>query len=183
MTTHPTPTGPSQPPPPPRDADLLVDEVLDEADRILAGPLPRLGEVVRDAERLGAQMIAVLGRQYDPASAPEGDVWACMSIADYQLAVAVSAVRTALAALRDLTERPLPVAGSAIRTTPLAGGEEPTPGSAAVGEAAARTSDGGLTPPVAGASSGPSPRRDDDTPPGGDVRRGAGPGYLGSTQP
>lgn len=136
-----------------------------------AGPLPRFGEVIRDAERYGAQMLAVLQRQHEPASAPE--------VAPFCLAVAASAVQTALDVLSELAGSGMPPVGSAVKTTRVVGaGEEPTPGSAAAVAPAARES-AGVATPGAGVSSGPSPRRDDDTPPGGDVRRGAGPGYLG----
>lgn len=196
MTTHPTPThpGPSGPPapaPPPR-----VDDT--------AGPLPRLGEVIRDAERLGAQMLAVLGRPVDPASAPDVEVWTGLSAAEFQLAVAMSAVRTALAALGDLAELPVPPVGSAIKiparqdpnpapgpriattdgpgtTTRLVPGEEPTPGSAAAPARAARESAGAVVAASAGASSGPSPRHTHTGPYGTGGRRGAGPTYLGAT--
>lgn len=153
--THPTPTGPSSPPPP-----------------------PRLGEVIRDAERLGAQMIAVLRRAVDPRSVPDGEVCPGVGLTDYALAQAIVHVRLAGTYLEDLAAQLLPPAGSAVKTTRVGPGEMPTPGSAAAAGHTARESPGGFAgAPGAGASSGPSPHHSERA--SDDHRRGAGPGVLG----
>lgn len=162
--THPGPSGPPAPAPPPRTDGTAV-------------PLPRLGEVIRDAEHLGARMLAVLCRDVDPDSEPT--VAAFPGLTDeilahrVLLADAQLSIRSALWRLAQLAALPLPPVGSAVKTTRLVPGDEPTPGSAAVHGGAARESTGGvISAPGAGESSGPSPR-------GG--RRGAGPTYLGAT--
>lgn len=72
MSTGPGPGHPTGPTDPGRfrpsdgpDADPVA--------AIAAESLPRLGEVIRDTERLLAQALHVLGREIDPASLPGGD--------------------------------------------------------------------------------------------------------------
>lgn len=129
--THftPAPSGPAVPPPmpPPVPSPRIAAAVLAEADQILTGQLPTLGQIVRDAEHYGAQMIAVLGRQWDPASGPSQEVspWGPV-LADMRLAAAVVDVRTALRVLHELTHD-LPPAGSAVKF-PVARSTEGWPG-------------------------------------------------------
>jgi hypothetical protein len=94
--SHPSPTGP-----PHGNGHLLPD-------------LPTLGMIIRDAERLGAQMIAVLGRQYDPGSVSDDEAWPGLLLADLKLSAAVSDVREALRQLADLAELRHPPVGSAV---------------------------------------------------------------------
>lgn len=97
-------------------APVAAAQVLAEADQILAGQLPTLGQVIRDAERLGAQMIAVLGRQWDPASGPSGEHWpGGPGVSDALLGNAVADVRSVLDELDRLTGLSLPPAGSAVK--------------------------------------------------------------------
>lgn len=129
------------------------------------GPLPTLGQVIRDAEHLGAQMIAVLGRQWDPTSGPDED-FAGVGYTDVHLMQAVAEVRSALRALGEIGDMPsLRAAGSAVkfpaRQDPAVSGPVATPGE----------------PDQA---PDPSPRRA-DMPDGGGVRRGVGPGVLGAS--
>lgn len=203
MTTHPTPTGPTNPPPPPR-LDQLPRPMRSVSATIAsrwwwpspptpgpagaalppladpgATPLPTLGMLIRDAERLGQQMIAVLGRQWDPTSGPLED-FAGVGLSDVHLSQAVADVRSALhelAKLAKLAAWPMPPAGSAVKTTRVGSGEMPTPGSAAAAGHTARESPGGAPAPGAGASSGPSSHHSERA--SDDHRRGAGPGVLG----
>lgn len=81
----------------------------------MSAPPPRLGEVVRDAEFLAATLIAVLGAQWDPRSGPSHhDKPTGPSYVDLKLGTAVAGVRTALAALDEITRVALPAAGSAV---------------------------------------------------------------------
>lgn len=85
-----------------------------------AGPaaLPRLGEVIRDAERLAAQLVAVLTRDYDPASAPADLAWpghSDITVARLHLSFAANDVRSVLRALsRVAAEADMPPLGSAV---------------------------------------------------------------------
>jgi len=143
-------------------------------------PLPRLGEVIRDAEVLGAQLLAVLSRDVDPASEPDLLAWpevnAEVLVHRLWLAHAVAGVEHALRRLAAVSTLPV---GAPVKTTRLDTGEEPTPGSAVALGGAARESTGAVVAPGAGANSGPSPRRAITEPYGTGVRRGAGPGVLG----
>lgn len=76
--------------------------------------LPRLGEIIRDAERLAAQMLAVLKRDYDPASAPSDDDPHDVSYVTIRLKSATADVRSALLMLSQITDLDLPPAGSAV---------------------------------------------------------------------
>lgn len=96
--THPAPSGPTQPPPPGR-GHLPIG----------AYPTPRLGELVRDAERYLAQADHVLTRQYDPESAGVH-----VAAVDANLGWAVEHLRRALACLVNLAQLDLPPAGSAV---------------------------------------------------------------------
>lgn len=91
------------------------------------GRLPRLGEVIRDAERLGAQMLAVLDRDIDPASTPTALAWPEMSgeilVHELLLMSARREIGLALVALASITELPLPPAGSAVPVPVAAPGE------------------------------------------------------------
>lgn len=181
-------------------------EVMAVLDQHIAGPLPRLGEVIRDAEHLGAQLLAVLGRAVDPASEPTVLAWPTISdtirVHDVLMMTASRQVADTLATLARIAALPMPPVGSAIKTparqdpnpitpglriattdgpdqtTRLDPGEEPTPGSAVDVAAPTRESDRGPRTPGAGASSGPSPRHTHTVPDGTGGRRGAGPGYL-----
>jgi hypothetical protein len=135
--THPTPTGPPHdnghelPPLTPGPSDAALRPPGDpgtnpdprgrpfrDDDSAAAGVgLPTLGMVIRDAERLGQQMINVLGRQFDPASAPgfTDDPWGPDAIeVDVHLGNAVADIRSALAELAKLAALPHPPAGSAV---------------------------------------------------------------------
>lgn len=111
-----------------------VTPTLDEADAILAEAgghdgigepheystprLPRLGEVIRDAERLAAQLIAVLERDIDPASAPTALAWEGIGSGilahDILLADAAISAKAVLRKLHLITKLPMPPAGSAV---------------------------------------------------------------------
>jgi hypothetical protein len=101
MTTHP-PGHPSEPTGPGRDAERLL----------------RLGEVIRDAERLAQQLIAVLKRDYDPASAPTVPAWSGISsdILAHEVLLAGAAVsaESVLNKLHLITKLPMPPVGSAV---------------------------------------------------------------------
>lgn len=96
-----------------------VTPVLDEADRILAGPLPRFGEVIRDAERLAVQLLGVLRRPTDPASAPTVQVWPSLSedilVHDVLIAEAIVNVEYALRRIGKAAALPSPPVGSAVK--------------------------------------------------------------------
>lgn len=98
MTTHPPgqPSGPTGP-----------------------GRLPRLGEVIRDAERLLAQALSVLDRAVDPASEPDVLAWpevsASILLHDLLLADVALQLRYAQQKLGRVAELPLPPVGSAIK--------------------------------------------------------------------
>jgi hypothetical protein len=81
-------------------------------------PLPRLGELIRDAERLGAQLLAVLRREYDPASAPADLAWpgsSGITVVGLHLAFAAADVQSALASVgRAAAEADMPAVGSAV---------------------------------------------------------------------
>ncbi len=97
MTTHPPghPSGPTGP-----------------------GRLPRLGEVIRDAERLLRQAADVLARDVDPASEPDVLAWPLMSqeIRAHRLLIAhvTTHVEAALCGLGKVAALPMPPAGSAV---------------------------------------------------------------------
>lgn len=79
--------------------------------------LPRLGELIRDAERLAAQLLAVLNREYDSASAPTDLAWpgaSELTMVDLHMAHAASHVQSVLRSLARITELQLPAAGSAV---------------------------------------------------------------------
>lgn len=79
-----------------------------------AGPLPTLGMVIRDAERLFIQAQTLLTRDYDPASAPSGVTSSGFPIAEAALANAFVYAGRALDELSNLAALPLPPAGSAV---------------------------------------------------------------------
>jgi hypothetical protein len=122
----------AEPNPGPRTADDVAEGLSSSAALVVgagAGDLPRLGEVVRDGERLAVQLINVLGRNYDPASGPDYDPWDPFpSVADIGLGQAVAYVRSALYELHRLTESGLPPVGSAVMFRPSVAGEGRTPG-------------------------------------------------------
>jgi hypothetical protein len=77
-------------------------------------PLPRLGEVVRDVERLLAQALQILERQWDPTSGPQQqDVWDPSTV-DESLGAARTEVRVALLHVGDVGDLVLPPVGSAV---------------------------------------------------------------------
>jgi hypothetical protein len=78
-------------------------------------PLPRLGEIVRDVERTLRQAINMLGRQYDPASAPQDTPPMTPPMTDRTLGSVVAEIRYALELLGDLADGGLPPAGSAVQ--------------------------------------------------------------------
>ena len=174
-------------------APLPVPELLDEADLIASAdltgigephehstsPLPRLGEVVRDVERLLAQALAVLGREVDPASEPLAVAWPAISdeirVHTVLLKHARLGIVTALRKLGKVAALPLPPVGSAVKTTRLDAGEEPTPGSASSIGVAERESRGPVVGAEEGADSGLPPVGVTPVAPG----RGVGPGVIG----
>lgn len=169
------------PPVGPGATPVDASAVLAEADAILGGQLPTLGMVIRDAERLGAQMLDVLGRDIDPASAPTVIAWPALSddILVHQLLLADAAqhVNAALRKLSKLAELPMPPVGSAVRTTRVGPGGGLLPGLAAAAGHTACESNGEPLLLGAGASSDPSPHRSERA--SDDHRRGVGPGVLG----
>lgn len=74
---------------------------------------PRLGEVVRDAERTLQQAINILGRQWDPASGPQPEPWG-PEIVDIRFGSAVADIRSALREIAAVTTLGLPPVGSAV---------------------------------------------------------------------
>jgi hypothetical protein len=78
--------------------------------------LPRLGEVIRDTERYLAQALATLGREYDPASAPDEDDGPSVRPGDVmvRLMAARADVHSALDMLAQVVAFGLPPVGSAI---------------------------------------------------------------------
>jgi hypothetical protein len=74
-----------------------------------AGPTPRLGEVVRDAERYLTQAQAILRRDYDARSAPQHG-----SLHAASLVSALHHVEQALTHLWCVSQVDLPAAGSAV---------------------------------------------------------------------
>lgn len=100
-------TGHPPPPPPPTKGHLPIGAPV--------YPLPLLGQVVRDAEHLGAQMLAVLRRDFDPASAPPEDGDPVLPGHVFiRLLSAVADVRSALDMLGQVADVVLPAAGSAV---------------------------------------------------------------------
>lgn len=106
-----------------------------------AYPLPRLGEVVRDAERGLRQVLAVLRRDFDPASAPPEDGDPVMPGHVFiRLLSATADVRSALHMLAEIAACDLPPFGSAVPVRfpgrpmpPVPAGERRSPGSDAGG--------------------------------------------------
>lgn len=92
MSTHPVPTGPGR-----------------------AEPLPRFGEVVRDAERLFRQALDVLERAIDTASYPAGKHG---HLADAGFEVVGFHAEAALRELARMADLPSPPAGSAVKVVP-----------------------------------------------------------------
>lgn len=180
MTTHPPgqPDGPTGP-----GRAIPAGPTLDEADEILnlhhdrigepnefsRPPLPRLGEWVRDLERLLTQALAVVDREPDARSLPGGNVFEiCQAMVGLH-------IEAALRDLAKIAEQAVPPVGSAVKL-PVAAGKEPTPGSAAALSGAARESTGAVVAPGAGPSSDPSPGSGTPVSP---PARGVGPGVLG----
>jgi hypothetical protein len=94
-------------------------------------PLPRLGEIVRDVERTLRQAINMLGRQYDPASAPQDTPPMTPPMTDRTLGSVVAEIRYALELLGDLADGGLrspagrPTPGPADAATSAASSESP----------------------------------------------------------
>jgi hypothetical protein len=150
-------------------APVPADETLAEADRILFAeveqhhtdigepnefsvpPLPRLGEVLRDAERMIRTALNILGRDIDPASYPLG---AQGHIADAGFEVAGFHLEATLRELGDIAALPLPAVGSAVKLSVVSGEQEPAPGSAGARRSAPGESLAGQQAHGAGESSG-----------------------------
>jgi hypothetical protein len=79
--------------------------------------LPRLGEVIRDAERYLAQALTTLGREYDPSSAPDEDDGPSVRPGDVmvRLRAARADVHSALDMLGQVVAFGLPPVGSAVQ--------------------------------------------------------------------
>jgi hypothetical protein len=141
MSTGPGPTHPGPTHPPKLDAvesqHLAIGEPAEHSRPVSL--LPTIGMVVRDGERLGAQLLAVLNRDIDPASLPPAGV--TFQALDGLREVAGYHVEAALRALAAIGDLPLPPVGSAVKLP-------------AVAPVAAGTSPGG--PPAPGA---PNPAR------------------------
>jgi len=80
---------------------------------------PRLGEVIREAERLGVQLLAVLGRDVDPTSEPTALVWPELGVQIPEHRVLLTSARlfvqNALLQLAKIADLPLPPVGSAVQ--------------------------------------------------------------------
>lgn len=117
-------------------------------------PQVRIGEVIRDVERLIAQAQAVVARQVDPASLPADERH--RSTAEVHLLSVDFHLLRVQQELAKVAELPLPAVGSAVRvpSTRPAGspGEEPTPGYATAVAAVVRESPGALVDTGAGDS-------------------------------
>lgn len=150
----------AEPSPGPRTADDATEGLSSSAALVVgagAGDLPRLGEVVRDAERLAVQLINVLGRNYDPASGPGYDPYDPFpSEADIRLGQAVALIRSALYELHRLTESGLPPVGSAVMFRPSVAGEGRTPGLVDSAPAVPAEASGTPTPVAACGPAAPS---------------------------
>jgi len=120
MTTHPPghPTGPTGPgridTPGPSDAAVTPP----------VGPganLPRLGEVIRDAERLIAQAEAVLRRDVDPASEPTVMAWPALAedvlVHNLLLGEVIAQLHLVQRKLGRIVALPLPPVGSAVEVS------------------------------------------------------------------
>jgi hypothetical protein len=105
--THPSPTGPSQPNPPPSPRDRRPVGTLAQYR------LPGLGDIISDARNDGMRMLATLRRNYDPGSAPDGEAYPGLTDVDVLLSRATSHLREALRELASLSALGLPP-GSAI---------------------------------------------------------------------
>src|SRR4051812_9379267 len=82
-------------------------------------PVPRRGEVVRDAERYLRQALAVLARPCDPASDPSAeDDPHGLGYVEIRTLAAIADVRSALRMLSEITDYGLPPAGSAVTQDP-----------------------------------------------------------------
>ena len=176
MTTHPPgqpdgPTGPGRLP----EFDEVDHYATGEPHQHSAPPVPRIGEIIRDSERLLAQALAVLERGVDPASIPHGNA----GLVSFWRDSAGFHIEAALRDLASLADVSLPPVGSAVRP-PTATGKEPTPGSAAALGRAARESTEGLTAPGAGKAPDPSPGSGAPVSP---PARGVGPEVLGVRRP
>lgn len=117
-------------------------------------PLPRLGEVVRDAEHLGEQLLAVLSRQWDPTSGPQQQDVGDPSTVDESLGAAAALIHVALLHIGDVAEvAGLPPAGSAVAV------HFPTPGAAVAGDGRASGLDpaGAPVPAAVGSPGGSRP--------------------------
>jgi hypothetical protein len=150
--THPTPTAP------PKSGHLPIGAP--------GYPPPRLGEVIRDAERLAAQLLGVLQRDYDLASAPSAeDDPTGLGYVEIRLMSARADVGSALLMLEQITAVGLPPAGSAVqypaRPVPSMPSSACPPGGPTDHLAALSVASGGLTPGLA-----PTQGGSDATPPG-----------------
>lgn len=114
------PTRPTTPPPPPRPP---------RPNPPSREQLPTLGMVVRDAERLLQQVLAVLARDVDPASVPsDSGEFDGPGYVLSRILCARADVRSALKMLGDITDARLPAVGSAVPVRPPAAGEGRTSG-------------------------------------------------------
>jgi hypothetical protein len=144
--------------------------------------LPRLGEVIRDAERLSAQLISVLNRDYDLDSAPTAeDDPTGLGFVEVRLMSARADARSALAMLEQITAIGLPPAGSAVQFPARQSTNSASlPGGPSDHLADASAARGGLQPGLVVAS---APPRGDDESPTVRQRRRAGESSRGFTLP
>lgn len=78
-------------------------------------PQPKLGQVVRDAERIAVQLLAVLRRDYDPTSAPSEDHDPTgAGHVQILLKCATADVHSALKLITEIADLDLPPVGSAV---------------------------------------------------------------------
>ncbi|AGL19531.1 hypothetical protein [Actinoplanes sp. N902-109] len=118
--------------------------LLAEADDIIAAePRPRLGEVVRDTERLIEQALTVLASTIDRASLP-ADAEQAMEALDLRNFAAYR-LREAAKHLRTITDLGLPPVGSAVQVPARQDSETIA---APVGSLRIATPDGPVSPPV-----------------------------------
>lgn len=167
--TYPGPTHPGPTHPPKADDGMECSYGIGEPHEYSCPALPTLADWVSDLERLGTQLHIVHGRVLDPASLPTGTAFHQYDLRRESAGFHLEAFLRDVAGLDRL--------GPAIKTSRLLPGEEPTPGSAAALDGAARESTGAVVAPGAGTSSDPSPASAPPVAPG----RGVGPGYIGPT--
>jgi hypothetical protein len=115
MTSKPAPPKPAGPGPKPSGPSHPAPTGPPHGNGHALPSLPRLGEIIRDSEHHCQQLLNILGRDYDPASASTVEAWPGMLLADLELANLKSDVRQVLRGLADLAGLRHPPAGSAVR--------------------------------------------------------------------